>query len=478
MSFESSRFSFIGRNDPQQVTRLDGELTTIPSVYLDSAATSLMPLPVFDVIDQYLMGSCANSHTHASARGRATTKAIEDTRALVGALVGATENDAVVFVGNGATGALNLAAEILYPIVPNKDRKQLVFISEMEHHSNMLPWRRAAGIDNVRWIPVFDTGEIDMANLRAMLAKNAGKVRVVAVSAMSNVTGVINPVHEIARLAHDAGAVIVVDAAQAAPHVPIAKHDTGPDLDLDYIAMSGHKLYAPGSPGILVGPREAISNAMWITGNVGGGIVEKVEWDSVDLLSDPARRLEAGTPNIPGTVALGAGLLFFGNLGIGAVRDHEIALSRQAINDLTKIPECIVYGPTDPTLRGGIVSFNLFGIPHGLVAAVLNDFFAISVRNDCFCCQPFVRKMLDAICNQRGVCAPLKEGHRGMVRASFSPFTTTEDIMRLTTAIQWIVMNIKEIELLYNGVDGVFTHKTFRPEDAFTIDGAFAAALP
>lgn len=488
MSFQSRRRRFIGLDNQVQVTTLDGSITTITETYLDSAATSLVPESVFLTTAQYLEFSCANSHTHASARGRATTKAIEDTRALVGELVGASADDAVVFCGNGSTAALNLAAEVLYPefrsAVPEaldryrsapKNARSLVFISEMEHHSNMLPWRRAAGMANVSYIPVFDDGTIDMANLRAMLARNSGRVRVVAVTAMSNVTGVINDVHAIARLAHDAGAVIVVDAAQAAPHIPLNMHPAGPDEALDFVALSGHKLFAPGSPGVLVGPRETIAKAQWRVGDVGGGIVTKVEWDSVELLKNPAQRLEAGTPNIPGIVTLGAGVLFLKDLGLGPIREHEIALTSQAITELARIPECVVYGPTDPNLRGGIVSFNLFGIPHGLVAAVLQDCFGIASRNMCFCAEPFVRQMLDAVCNNRGFCAPVREGHRGMCRASFSPFTGTADITRLTTAVAWIAMNIAKIQPLYEGVDGVFTSKTFRPQPVFDLVTTFEA---
>jgi len=483
MPFADRRFEFIGLRRPVQVIQLDGTLGTIEESYLDSSATSLMPIRVNRVLHEYLLSAQANSHTHASARGRATTKAIEDTRALVLSLVGGGPDDAAVFVGNGSTGALNLAAQILYPTLPTaKDSRPIALISEMEHHSNMLPWRRAAngrmgasqGLDFVKYFPVRDDCTVDLSQLRAMLAMYRGRVRVVAVSAMSNVTGAIVDVHAIAAMAHEAGAVIVVDAAQAAPHIPITMHTSNPAETLDFIALSGHKLYAPGSPGVLVASKDALASAAWRTGDVGGGIIDRVEFDSVTLIDDVARRLEAGTPNILGIVTLGAAILFLQDLGMDSIREHEIKLTRQALAGLSAIPSCVVYGPMDATMRGGIVSFNLFGLAHGLVAAVLNDYFGIAVRNDCFCAQPLVRRLLDAVCNQRGVCAPRDEFRRGMVRASFSPFTTDADVRRLVTAVQWIVLNDAKLREAYDCNDGVFTHKTFRPEPTFDLAAVYA----
>lgn len=485
MPFADRRFEFIGLRRPVWVIQLDGTRSKIEESYLDSSATSLMPSQVDRVLHEYMRSGQANSHTHASARGRATTKAIEDTRTLVKEFVGGGPGDAAVFVGNGATGALNLAAQILYPTVPTaKDPKPIALVSEMEHHSDMLPWRRAANgrmdtppLDFVKYFPVRDDCTIDLPQLRALLAMNRGRVRVVAVSAMSNVCGTINPIHEIAKMAHEAGAVIVVDAAQAAPHIPIAMHTNDPAETIDFLALSGHKLHAPGSPGVLIASKDALASAAWRTGSVGGGIVDRVELNSVTLIDDVARRLEAGTPNIPGTIALGAAILFLKDLGMDSVREHEIRLTRQAIAGLSAIPSCVVYGPMDATERGGIVSFNLFGLAHGLVATILNDYFGIAVRNDCFCAQPLVRRLLDATCNQRGVCAPRDEGRRGMVRASFSPFTTEAEIRRLIIAVQWIVLNEAVLREAYDHVEGVFTHKTFRPESCFDLAGVYALVV-
>lgn len=465
MSFESLRTKFLGLDAPTAITHLDGSITVVPHTYLDSGATCLMPGPVIDTVIAYLETACANSHTHGSARGRATTAAMDRARVLIKELVGADSNDSVVFLGSGSTGPLNLLADIL-------GEKGVVLVSAMEHHSNMLPWMKEAE-DNVAFFGAKDDGTLDMESLTRALAP--GDVKVVCVSAMSNVTGVINPINRIASMAHAAGAVIVVDASQAAPHIKLNMTQD----DIDFLVLSGHKLYAPGSPGVLVGRSTALFEAAWTAGFVGGGIVERVDLETgVQLLDDAASRLEAGTPDIPGIVSLGAACLFLKNMTLDAVRAHEVQLTTLALAEFAKIQNAVVYGPDDPSSRGGIVAFNIFGVAHGLVCAVLNDFYGISVRNDCFCAQPYVRMLLDAVCNQRGVCAPVAEGtKRGMVRMSFGPWTTEEDVRGVIAAVAWIDANIAAITPLYSDDNGTFTHKTFRPALPFNLDTAFARAI-
>lgn len=465
MSFDSLRTQFLGLDTPTAVTSLSGAVTIVPHCYLDSGATCLMPESVLAVIKDYLNTACANSHTHGSARGRATTAAMDRTRVLIKELVGADSSDAVVFLGSGSTGPLNLLADLL-------GDEGVILVSAMEHHSDMLPWMKVAK-ERVAFFATLDDGTLDMASLSRALAP--GDVKVVCVSAMSNVTGVITPLHRIAAMAHDAGAVIVVDASQAAPHIKLNMSQD----DLDFLVLSGHKLYAPGSPGVLVGRSDLLLEAAWEVGAVGGGIVQRVDLDTgVELLKDAASRLEAGTPDIPGIVSLGAACLFIRDMTMAAVRAHEVELTTLALAEFAKIQNVVVYGPLDPRSRGGIVSFNIFGVAHGLVCAVLNDFYGISVRNDCFCAQPYVRAMLDAVCNQRGVCAPVAEGtKRGMVRMSFGPWTNETDVRKLIDAVKWIDANVVALTAQYSDDNGTFTHKTFRPALPFNLDTAFARTV-
>ncbi len=451
---------FLGASPQMQIVTLTGQTVWTKRVYLDSAATCLMPAEVFATLGLYLEHSCANSHTHGSASGRATTAAIAAAHDLVGRLVSYNpEKHAVVFLGNGATAALNLAADIL---LPNRE-KPTVLVSAGEHHSNMLPWTRAADIENVRYIRVFDNGFLDMEHLRSLLEEFSGRVSVVAVSALSNVTGVGAPIQDVAALAHAAGAMVVVDGSQAASHVPLAIGD------VDFLALSGHKLYAPGSPGVLVATREALERGRWRCGCVGGGTVDHVALDELVLLKDIVSVFEAGTPNIPGAIMLGAAAKMLLRVGMDVVHAHEQKLVQLAMMGLANEDGIIVYGAQDPIVRAGILAMNIAGVPHGLTAAALNDFWGIAVRNDCFCAQPLVRQLLDAECNAKGFCAPIKEAKRGMVRASFGLQTTETDVLLLIQAMKWVRDNRVLIEERYELVDGNWTHKTFRPAPVFEL---------
>jgi selenocysteine lyase/cysteine desulfurase len=360
------------------------------------------------------------------------------------------------------------------------DPRPLVCVSAIEHHSNLLPWMRAAGRDNVRLIDCLDDGSLDITHLTRVLTEERGRVRVVTVTGVSNVTGVITPLEQIAALTHAAGADLVVDAAQAAAHIPMNMHP-GPAVQaIDYLILSGHKLYAPGAPGALIGRKDLFQRSDWSIGNVGGGTVERVEYEQVWWKADPSERYEAGTPNIPGAIALGAAAKMLLAVGMDTVRAHEMDLVRYAFAKLATVPELLIYGPSSTENRAGVFSFNVSDLPHGLVAAALSDYAAIMVRNDCFCAQPYVRQQIQAACDTRGFCPrPDDPSMRGMVRASFALFTTEADIDRLTTALIWIFEHRTALLALYeSNADGtLFQHKTFRPAPVFSLDAAAEGCL-
>lgn len=475
-----SRFGreFLGLHEPAAVHTLDGAGASRRRVYLDATATSLMPAPVWAALGRYFREACANSHTRAHAAGRETTHAIERARELVGALVGWDPAvDVAIFTGNGATGAANLLAEALFPAPPTVGR-DLVVISKMEHHSNMLPWIRAVGRDRVRFIDALADGTLDQACYRRLLEAEGARVAVVAVTGVSNVTGIINPVHEMARAAHRAGARFVVDAAQAAPHVPIDMHPSGdPEAALDYVIVSGHKLYAPGSRGVLVGRRDAFQGDR-VVGGVGGGAVDLVSTEEVRWKADVSAREEAGTPNIPGTIALGVVAGMLAEIGMDTVREHEIALVDDALARLGRVADVVVYGSVDPRVvpRAGVIAFNVRTLPHGLVAAALWDYFAIAVRNDCFCAQPYVKEQLrlrpdveSACTSDEDACDVQKKP--GMVRASFGVFTTHEDLAALEEALRFITGHAAELRDRYEqDAQGDFVHRGPERAPRFSID--------
>jgi selenocysteine lyase/cysteine desulfurase len=465
---------FLGAHAPQQIVSLSGITSMTTRTYLDWAATCLMPRSVWDTVERYLETASANSHTTASAGGRATTIALHEVHRLAGSLVGYKEQtDTVVLTGNGTTAAVNLLAKILFR-APGP--RTIAVISAAEHHSAMLPVIRAAGSE-IRVIPTLDDGTLDMDRLSRILAADGPRIRVVVVTALSNVTGIRNPVNDIASQAHAVGAMILVDAAQAVAHAPVQMHPAqmpgqlAVDRSLDFVAYSGHKTYAPGSPGVLVGRTDIINSADSTCADVGGGTVDNVTFEAVEFKKDPSERLEAGTPNIPGSIALGTAIKMIQGIGIPEIRRHEKELVQRALDGLSGIEDIVIYGSTDPENRGGIVSFNLMEIPHGLVAAALNDYCAISVRNGCFCAEVLVRAQIDSQCNSaRGFCLTYRGKKRGMVRASLGLSTADADIDLLIESVKWIQANRAEIERQYEErADGSFVHRTFRPESQFVL---------
>lgn len=474
---------FLGLEEIETVRTLAGGTARRRRVYLDATATSLMPRPVWDALSHYFRTACANSHTHAHAAGRETTAAIERARELVGELVGWDPTvDVAIFTGNGATGAVNLLADALFPPGTPRER-DLVVVTKMEHHSNLLPWMRAVGRENLRFVDALPDGTLDQAHYARILEADGPRIAVVAVTGVSNVTGILNPVHDMARRAHAVGARIVVDAAQAAPHVKVDMHPAGdPHGALDHVIISGHKLYAPGSRGVLVGRREPFAGGR-VVGGVGGGAVEMVTTEEVRWKADVSEREEAGTPNIPGTIALGLVAGILKDIGMEAIRDHEIELVDEALARLAKIPGLVVYGSRDTKRvpRAGVIAFNLRSLPHGLVAAALWDFFAIAVRNDCFCAQPYVKEQLrlhpdveSACTSDADICDVDKKP--GMVRASFGAFTTKDDLAALEEALTVLATKGAEIRALYRRDekgDYVLTADPMPPR--FSLDAHIAA---
>jgi selenocysteine lyase/cysteine desulfurase len=458
---------FLGRDAPCEV--VGNKL--VPRVYLDSTATALMPRCVHDTVRRYLESSCANSHTQASLSGRATTAAIERSRELVGEFVGKAKDQTVIFVGQGTTAAMNRLAAAMYR-TPG-DRK-IAVVTEMEHHSNILPWERAAGEENLRFVRTNDDGTLDLRHLQEILQTDGAKVRVVAVTAASNVTGICNPIHDIARMVHRAGAEIAVDAAQAAPHMPIQMHlENDPAGSIDYLALSGHKLYAPGSPGMLVA-RERIFPSGCVVGDVGGGTVQYVGAEGVQYVERACEREEGGTPNIPGIIAIGAAIKMIQRHGMDQIVAHEQALVRRTFLLLDKRPGVVLYGAPNAR-RVGVMSFNLTDSPHGLTAAILSDYAGVAVRNECFCAQPYVRRHLLSTCVTTGENGPceIRVRERGMVRASFGMNTTTADVDAFARALEWARDNIGKLRGNYDEDRGTFRHKTFRPKMPFDLDADF-----
>ncbi len=508
----SRDFFSLERRDP--VIRPGGGSEERRRVYLDTTATALMPRAVWRGLEAYLEAAPANSHTDAHRAGRDTTRAIEDSRDAVGRLVGYDPaRDVVLFTANGATGAINFLARALFPpeIRPLVKRfrdgappavvsafkealggagaeameamfsRPLVVTTHMEHHSNLLPWVEAVGRHNVRDVGVDpDSGALDLEALARILEEDGHRVRLVAITGVSNVTGVVNPVRKIARMAHEVGAEILVDGAQWVPHAPVAIRTDRAAEDIDYLVLSGHKMYAPGSRGALIGSLSTLEGRRCVT-DIGGGMVDYVSMEDFELKDEVTAREEAGTPNIPGSIAMGLVAELLMNVGMQAVADKEEALTQALLRELEAVPGVEIYASTDmkQVPRAGVVAFNVAGLPHGLVAAYLNDCHNIAVRNGCFCAQPYVQALLRVDRAQLEACADERAQGRaaetpGMVRASLGVYSTRDDVDAFVAAVRELAADPDAARAAYQAdpeggfrrVDGARLPTTFGIADA------------
>lgn len=403
-------------------------------VNLDNAASTPTFRPVLDKVDEFLR-FYSNVHRGEGFKSQIASWVYDEARAIVSRFVRADlKQDTVIFTKN-TTESINKLARI-YPFRENA----VVLTTMMEHHSNELPWRRRATVVHAGLKP---DGSLDLDDYRAKLAQYRDRLDLVAVTGAANVSGWINDVHLLARLAHEAGARIVVDAAQLAPHRPIDKRPSCDPEHLDFVAFSAHKMYAPYGVGALIGDRDALLSAEPET--VGGGTVDIVTVDAAYWRDLPERE-EAGTPDIVGVVALAAAIRLLESVGWKTIVRHEQELTRYALQKLSRIPGVTVYGKRDATGlddRLGVIAFNLEGLPHALVAAILSYECAIGVRSGCFCAHPYMLCLLQVPENEadvlrREIIGRDRSRIPGAVRASFGIYNDESDVDALCEGLGMI----------------------------------------
>lgn len=398
-------------------------------VNMDHAAST----PPFLSVLEHIAGlapSYGNVHRGRGWSSQVSTRAYEEAREDVRRFVGAGARQLVVFTRNTTESINHIAARL--PV-----RAGDVIISTVtEHHSNDLPWRRIAPVVRAG---IDASGRVDEHQLLDLLTAHRGRIAALAVSAASNVTGAVNPVHQWAAWAHSCGAPIVVDAAQLAPHRPLDVRDPDDAGHLDYVVFSAHKMYAPFGVGVLVAPRRVLEQgAPW---QAGGGTVDIVDEQDVAWTSSPERD-EAGTPCVLGAVALAEAMHQMRRLGYDAMRAHEDRLAGQLRRTLADIEGVRLYGPRDGD-RLGVVAFNVAGVPHGLAAAVLADEFGIGTRSGCFCAHQYVKALLgigpeESRALARRIAAGDRRDVPGMVRASLGLCSVPEDVERLADGVRAI----------------------------------------
>lgn len=354
-------------------------------VYLDSAATSQKPLAVLDAERSFYLNHNAAAHRGAHRLAEEATEAFEGSRQSVAEFLGSAV-DEIVFT-KSATESINLVAYSLgnasegsqFYISPDDE----ILVSEMEHHANLVPWQELARRSGakLRWFKVSDDGRLDLSDIDSLINK---KTRIIALTHQSNVLGTINQFSEISKRARSVGALLLVDACQSAPHFEIKVKELG----CDFLTFSGHKALGPTGIGVLWGRKELL-DAMppFLTG---GSMIEMVNMETSTYLPAP-RRFEPGVPNMAQAVGLAAGLKYLTEIGLEKIHNHELALTKMAIDGLRKISELKIIGPENLTDRGGVISFELEGIhPHDLGQAL--DQYGIAVRTGHHCAWPLMKR--------------------------------------------------------------------------------------
>jgi cysteine desulfurase/selenocysteine lyase len=375
-------------------------------VYLDSAASSQKPRTVLEAMTQYYETSHANVHRSIHTLGEEATALYEAARDRVQRFIGAAAREEVVLT-RGTTDGINLVAEALGRTLRAGDE---ILITELEHHSNIIPWQMAArdrGV-TVRAIPVADDGLLDVEAFERLLGP---RTRVVTFAHVSNVLGTITPVAQLCARARSVGAVTVVDGAQAAPYLPLDMLALG----CDFYVFSGHKMLGPTGIGVLWGRRAALEA---LEPTRGGGEMIKEVWIDRARWNDVPWRFEPGTPPIAEAVGLTAAIEYLEKLGMERVAEHERALARQTVELLQAVPGVAVYGPRAAMDRGAVVAFSVDGLHAHDVAALL-DQDGIAVRAGHHCAQPLMRRY----------------GITGTARASFSVYNSSEDVSLLAHAV-------------------------------------------
>jgi cysteine desulfurase/selenocysteine lyase len=384
---------------------LHQEVNGHPLVYLDSAATSQKPVSVIEAIKHYYEWDNSNVHRGVHTLGSRATDAYEGAREKVAKFINASSVEEVIFT-RGTTTALNMVASGYARAVCNEGDE--IVITPMEHHSNLIPWQQAAKATGavLKYIPLREDGSVSLQDVEATITS---RTKIVSVTYVSNVLGVVNPVKEIAAIAHRHGAKMVVDGAQSTPHLKVDVQD----LDCDFYALSGHKMCGPSGIGALYGKRKLLEQMEPI--EFGGEMI-----DHVDLYNstwkDLPWKFEGGTPIIAGAVGLGAAIDFLESIGMDEIYRHEKQLTAYAVERLSGIEGLKIYGPLHE--RAGLVTFNLGEVhPHDVATVLDSD--GIAIRAGHHCCQPLMRWLEVS----------------STARASFYLYNTEEDVDRLVASL-------------------------------------------
>jgi cysteine desulfurase/selenocysteine lyase len=352
-----------------------------PLVYLDNAATSQKPKAVIAAIDRYYQEYNANVHRGVHRLSEEATITFEQSREKFARFIGARTPKEIIFVRN-ATEALNLIA--LTWGRANLESGDRILLTEMEHHSNIVPWQMLAKEKGLRidYVKIRDDGILNWESFEQLMKE---RPKVLSLAHVSNALGTINPVREMAQEAHKAGAIVIVDAAQSVPHMPV----NVADLECDFLAASGHKMLAPTGIGMLYGRQDLLEHMEPLMG--GGEMIKEVHLQQAQW-NDLPWKFEAGTPNIEGVIGLGAAVDYLMKLGMQNVREHEKDVTKYAIERLAGVKSLVLYGTREIEKRGAVISFNLGDI-HAHDLATILDTQGIAIRSGQHCAEPLMERL-------------------------------------------------------------------------------------
>jgi selenocysteine lyase/cysteine desulfurase len=406
----------------QQVPVLSGG--TRQYINFDNAASTPVLREVLDTVNSF-MDWYSSVHRGTGFKSRVATQAYDDARRIVGEFAGADTRTHTVIFGKNTTDAIN---KLSYRFPLTKD--DVVLVSVLEHHSNDLPWRSRT---HVQHIGADTLGRLDEDNLDRLLAQYAGQVKLVAITGASNVTGHLPDIHRLAAKTHAAGAQILVDCAQLAPHRTITMGDLDDPSHLDYVALSAHKMYAPFGTGALIGRRDTFEHGE--PEYRGGGTIEFVTRQTVEW-AEPPDRDEAGSPNVVGAVALAAAIKVLNRIGMDAIAQHEADLTSYTLERMATIEGVSIYGDADPQStahRLGVIPFNVNDLSHFLVAAILGTEWGIGVRHGCFCAHPYLIHLMDVSEGEltevrNNILSNDRHEMPGLVRVSFGMYNTVAEV--------------------------------------------------
>ena len=378
-------------------------------IYLDNAATTQMPAPVLDAMTSYMLHDHSNVHRGIHTLSERATSHLEQTRENISSFLGAKNTEEIIFT-SGATSAINLVARSMsFGLLEAEDE---IITTEMEHHANLIPWQEACRRTGaaLHVVPVTKEGELDYGKLEALISR---RTKLVAVTAVSNVTGTVNDLDRIIRLAHDAGAWVLVDGSQSVRHGLLNMSA----MDCDFFCFSGHKMMGPTGTGVLYGKRAVLEKLPPDT--FGGGMVDQVFTDHATY-GDLPFRLEAGTPNIMGIIGLGAAVNYLTGLGREKIAKAEDQLLALAEKELMSRPQIDILG--SPSRRAGCISFNIRGC-HCYDTAKLLDQLGVAMRSGHHCAEPLLAAF----------------GKTGAVRLSPAFYNTEDEILEAMKAIDRVI---------------------------------------